>query len=202
MKITNLIGCLWNQTLFKLIRGVTVFLRSYGLKENLGLVCSEVPLSPPVFLCLSDSLSSLQSCIFALSWRGNILSNASIHNLRSFVRSKGKKEWTEAKCVESFNIWGAALYLGQLFCWPLCSTGWKKKWIQSDLFKVAQCESEKIGHFNARQSWYLSLLKRCFCMWLVSIPKSKHDHSSYISSCFFLRREGLGCCKGKKMLAM
>lgn len=137
----NLIGCLWNQTLLKLIRGVTVFLRSYGLKENLGLVCSEVPLSPPVSLCLSDSLSSLQSCIFTLSWRGNILSNASIHNLRSFVRSKGKKEWTEAKCVESFNIWGAALYLGQHFCWPLCSTGRKKsesRVIYSRLLSVSQ----------------------------------------------------------------
>lgn len=142
--------------------------------ENIDMVC-----------CTTLLTVFVKSDIFLLSWnkkkQKNKHSNSLIYNLRSFVRSKRKKEWTEAKSVKSFNIWVSVQHRGPPLLLLLYSISSKKK-PGSDLLKVVQCESEKIRYLNARQSWHLSPLKRHFCVWLVSIPKSKHNHISYISS--------------------
>ena len=141
--------------------------------ENIDMVCCTTPLT--VFV---------KSDIFLLSWNKKKAKKQTlwlIYNLGSFVRSKRKKEWTEAKSVKSFNIWVGVQHLELPLLSLFFSISSRKK-PESDLLKVVQCESEKIRYLNARQSWHLSPLKRHFCMWLVSIPKSKHNHISYISS--------------------
>ena len=91
-----------------------------------------------------------------------------IYNLGSFVRSKRKKDWTEAKSVKSFNIWVGVQHLEPPLL-PLFFSISSKKKPESDLLKVVQCESEKIRYLNARQSWHLSPLKGIFvCDWFQS----------------------------------
>lgn len=67
-------------------------------------------------------------------------SNSLMYNLRSFVRSKRKKEWTEEKSVKSVNIWVSIQHLELPLLLLLYSTTAKRNQsvICSRLFNVSQ----------------------------------------------------------------
>lgn len=129
--------------------------------------------------------------------------NSLIYNWRRFVRSKGKKEWTQERAYKALLFeWGAPSGVAVFPAGARHTQGKTREpgaqgcsmWVREAW--VFECKV-KLTSFFSIKGMYLFIF-----MWSVSILKSRHNHISYISSskqgvaAFLEREECLGGFQG------
>lgn len=136
---------------------------SYMWRLSQGITCPTSNENIDV-VCCTTPLTVFWSYTF-FPYLGEKKFNSLIYNLSSFVTSKGKKEWTEAKSAKSFNIWVMGLCLGRTFSLPLYSACSKKEpewfaqgysvWVRKDW--LFECKAE-LTSFSPKKVFFLYVI--------------------------------------------